>query len=45
MDQPISSLVEEEETGSLFVQLTSSLSLSEMLAVMQGNLAAIAGLN
>ena len=47
MNAPISSLVDEEEdeTQSLFMQLTSSLSLAEMLAVMQGNLGAIQGLN
>lgn len=45
INQPISSLSDEEESDSLFVQLTSSLSLSEMLALMQGNLAAITGLH
>ena len=46
LDQPISSLVsDEEQPESLFVQLTSSLSLTEMLALMQGNLGAISGMS
>lgn len=45
LDQPISDLVcDEEAPESLFVQLTSALSLTDMLAIMQGNIGAIQGL-
>jgi hypothetical protein len=45
INAPISSLVEEDDAESLFVQLTSSLSPFEMMALMQGNLSAIQGIN
>jgi hypothetical protein len=45
VDQPISSLAEEDESDSLFVQLTSSLSMGEMFALIQGNFSAITGIN
>ena len=47
LNAPISDLTESEgaEAESLFVQLTSQLSLVEILALMQGNFGAIQGLN
>lgn len=46
MNAPLSDLVEEEgEPPSLFLQLTSQLSLTELLAIMQGNFGAIEGMN
>lgn len=48
MDRPISQIIpeaEEEEPESLFMQLTSQLSLAEMLAVFQGNFGAVQGMN
>ena len=44
MDQPISSLVDQEDldsTESLFMQMTAQLSLTEMLALAQGNFGVI----
>ena len=48
LNAPLSSLVDEEEKDegqSLFMQMTSQLSLSEMLAIFQGNLDVIQGLH
>ena len=51
MDRPINQIIPdaEEEEGegseSLFMQLTSQLSLAEMLAIFQGNFGAVQGIN
>jgi hypothetical protein len=49
LERPIGELVpegsEEEEPDSLFMQLTSQLSMTELLALMQGNFGAIQGMN
>lgn len=48
MDRPINQIIpdsEGEEPESLFMQLTSQLSLAEMLAIFQGNFGAVQGIN
>lgn len=48
MDRPINQIIpdaEEEAPESLFMQLTSQLSLSEMLAIFQGNFGAVQGMS
>ena len=49
MDVPISEIVPDQQEGgeeseSLFMQMTSQLSLTEMLAVFQGNFGAVQGM-
>jgi len=46
LNEPLSSYVGEEGIPeSIFLDLTSQLSLTEMLAIMQGNFDAIQGMN